>query len=38
MPPTLNETYSQILTRLPKSSLHRTKRLLQFLAYSDRPL
>jgi len=40
MPPTLNETYSQIriLTRLPKSSLRRTKRLLQFLAYSDWPL
>ncbi|KAH6839397.1 hypothetical protein B0I37DRAFT_357994 [Chaetomium sp. MPI-CAGE-AT-0009] len=38
LPMTLNETYSRILARLPKSNLPGAKRLLQFLAYSERPL
>jgi len=38
LPPTLNETYSRILTGLPKSNLRGAKRLLQFLTYSERPL
>src|SRR3569833_2740138 len=38
LPTTLNRTYSRMLAELPESKLHDCKRLLQFLAYSERPL
>ncbi len=38
LPDTLDETYRRILADLPKSYLDKATRLLQFLAYSERPL
>ncbi|PTB48090.1 hypothetical protein M431DRAFT_335626 [Trichoderma harzianum CBS 226.95] len=38
LPMTLDETYARILTNLPREHEHHTRRLLQFLAYSERPL
>ncbi|KAL5084923.1 hypothetical protein Trisim1_011277 [Trichoderma cf. simile WF8] len=38
LPKTLDETYTRILTNLPCEYEHYTRRLLQFLAYSERPL
>ena len=38
LPETLDETYSQILNGLPKSYIAKATRLLQFLAFSERPL
>ena len=38
LPDTLDETYSQILADLPKPYLDTAMRLLQFLAFSERPL
>ncbi|KAL7944309.1 pfs domain-containing protein [Trichoderma barbatum] len=35
---TLDETYARILTNLPREHEHHTRRLLQFLAFSERPL
>lgn len=35
---TLDETYARILTNLPREHGHHTRRLLQFLAFSERPL
>lgn len=38
LPETLDETYSRILDRIPKRNKRQTIRLLQFLAFSQRPL
>ncbi len=38
LPTTLNETYSRIVTSLPKAYLQKARRLLQFLVFSERPL
>ncbi|VUC23003.1 unnamed protein product [Clonostachys rosea] len=38
LPRTLDATYEQILRRIDPSQLSTTKRLLQFLTYSERPL
>ncbi|KAL7781695.1 pfs domain-containing protein [Trichoderma afarasin] len=38
LPMTLDETYARILTNLPREHEHHTRRLLQFLAFSERPL
>ncbi|KAL6901665.1 pfs domain-containing protein [Trichoderma evansii] len=38
LPKDLDETYSQILANLPREHEHYTRRLLQFLLFSERPL
>lgn len=38
LPMTLDETYARILTNLPHEHEHHTRRLLQFLTFSERPL
>ena len=38
LPETLDDTYSRILRNLPKPHVRNAKRLLQFLAFSERPL
>ncbi|PWI64608.1 hypothetical protein PCL_09502 [Purpureocillium lilacinum] len=38
LPRTLDETYARILSNLPQEHRHRTVLILQFLAYSERPL
>ncbi|KAH8882915.1 purine and uridine phosphorylase [Thozetella sp. PMI_491] len=38
LPETLDETYRRILDNLPRSYLEKATRLLQFLAFSERPL
>ncbi|KAL6808340.1 pfs domain-containing protein [Trichoderma sp. SZMC 28015] len=38
LPATLDETYARILTNLPREHEHHTRRLLQFLTFSERPL
>src|SRR5690242_4625253 len=38
LPDTLYKTYSQILDNLPRDNLAKATRLLQFLAFSERPL
>ncbi|KAH8587961.1 hypothetical protein B0O99DRAFT_694005 [Bisporella sp. PMI_857] len=38
LPATLDETYARILTDLPSEHMHHTRRLLQILTYSERPL
>ncbi len=38
LPDTLDETYHRILDNLPKSYIEKATRLLQFLAFSERPL
>jgi hypothetical protein len=38
LPETLDETYNRILTDLPRIYLHETTRLLEFLAFSKRPI
>ncbi|KAL6808739.1 pfs domain-containing protein [Trichoderma camerunense] len=38
LPATLDETYTRILTNLPHEHEHHTRRLLQFLVFSERPL
>ncbi|KKP03106.1 hypothetical protein THAR02_04774 [Trichoderma harzianum] len=38
LPTTLDETYARILTNLRREHEHHARRLLQFLAFSERPL
>ncbi|WQF89312.1 Putative NACHT nucleoside triphosphatase, P-loop containing nucleoside triphosphate hydrolase [Colletotrichum destructivum] len=38
LPRTLDETYARVLSRIPPEFEQNAKRLLQFLAYSERPL
>jgi len=38
LPQTLDETYSRILVRIPEGRREKAIRLLQYLAYSERPL
>lgn len=38
LPQTLDETYERILANIPSAHIHHTKRILQFLIYSERPL
>ncbi|ETS84912.1 hypothetical protein PFICI_02937 [Pestalotiopsis fici W106-1] len=38
LPETLDETYERILANIPSAHMHYTRRILQFLTYSDRPL
>ncbi|PWI63948.1 hypothetical protein PCL_02264 [Purpureocillium lilacinum] len=38
LPRTLDETYARTLSNLPQEHRHRTVLILQFLAYSERPL
>ncbi|KAH8647303.1 hypothetical protein BX600DRAFT_420393 [Xylariales sp. PMI_506] len=38
LPKTLHDTYSRILTNIPRMYLREAKCLLQFLAYSERPM
>ncbi|KFA72818.1 hypothetical protein S40288_09511, partial [Stachybotrys chartarum IBT 40288] len=38
LPQTLDETYSRIIRNIPSGYLNHTKRILQFLTFSERPL
>jgi hypothetical protein len=38
LPKTLDETYERILENIPQAHVHHTRRILQFLTYSERPL
>jgi hypothetical protein len=38
LPKILNETYERILANIPLAHIYHTKRILQFLTYSERPL
>ncbi|KAI1856341.1 uncharacterized protein JN550_013827 [Neoarthrinium moseri] len=38
LPQTLDETYERILANVPSAHIHHTRRILQFLTYSERPL
>jgi hypothetical protein len=38
LPKTLNETYERMLANIPSAHIYHTKRILQFLIYSEQPL
>ena len=38
LPETLDDTYARILAKIPNVLKHHTKRILQFLSFSERPL